>query len=587
MPTFAEIATADADSRFDILVAAAQFVDTELPGTDLIATLSDPTQSLTVFAPTDAAFVQLAQDLGFTGDTADEAAVTTFVAGLGAETVRDVILYHVSGSPLSAADIAAAGSVQPLSGPLIQADLPVLEDAEPDLLNPSVVQADIAADNGILHVIDRVLLPVDFSGNDAPTIAGIVAASGTGFDTNAEDFDILLQAVSTAGLVDTLNATNADLTVFAPNDGAFVALAQALGYGASDEAGAWDFLVDGLTLLGAGNPLPLLGQVLTYHVVGEALQSSQVVADGSVQTLQGGTLTLNGLSLQDAEPDLADPSLIALDIQASNGVVHVIDGVLLPADLLASDGSNDVDFVLGTDAAEVTFLGNDDDFINAKGGDDTAGGGAGDDVVLGGAGNDLLWGGDDDDQVKGDAGNDALSGGTGDDFVDGGDGNDVAGGGFGDDTVAGGAGDDNVFGAAGHDNIWGGLGDDTLAGGDGDDVLSGAAGNDQIFSGDGDDTVYAAAGDDEVHLGLGSNVVFGGSGVDTFVFYSHAGEAEIEDFEDGIDLIDLSAFGLTGFAQIQSGISGGATMTEIEIGTTMITLDGFDVAHVDAADFIF
>ena len=316
MPTFAEIATTDPQSRFDILVSAAAFVDAELPGTDLITTLSDPTQSLTVFAPTDDAFVQLALDQGFAGDTSDEAAVTTFLTSLGATTLRDVILYHVSSGPQTAADITAAGSITPLSGPVITTDLPTLIDAEPDLIDPSLIATDIAATNGVLHVIDRVLLPVDFDGNDAPILAGLVASSGSGFDANTADFDILLQAVTTVGLVDTLNDPDADLTVFAPDDAAFLGLAQTLGFAESDEAGAWSYLVDALTLLRGGGPLPLLTQILTFHVAGESLQASQVLASSGITTLQSGVLTVNGTSLVDAGPDLANPTLIQTDIQA-------------------------------------------------------------------------------------------------------------------------------------------------------------------------------------------------------------------------------------------------------------------------------
>jgi uncharacterized surface protein with fasciclin (FAS1) repeats len=95
MPTIAAIAAGDA--RFNVLVNALDYVDSQLPGTNLLPTLSDATVDLTVFAPTDAAFARLAADLGYTGAADDEAGVTGFLVGaLSAETIRDVILYHVS-----------------------------------------------------------------------------------------------------------------------------------------------------------------------------------------------------------------------------------------------------------------------------------------------------------------------------------------------------------------------------------------------------------------------------------------------------------------------------------------------------------
>lgn len=238
MPTIADIAVGN--ENFNILVNALTFVDAELPGTDLVKTLSDPASDLTVFAPSDAAFTQLAADFGYTGDPLDEATVTTFLAeNAGTETIRDIILYHVLPRTQTAADIAASGTVDTFFWTTITEDLPTLVDQDPDVIDPLLVATDIVADNGIVHVIDRVLLPVDQPGNDAPTITEIVAASGDAFDDNPADFDISLKAVQTAGLADALNDQNADLMVFAPTDAAFVGLAQTSGFSGDDEADAW------------------------------------------------------------------------------------------------------------------------------------------------------------------------------------------------------------------------------------------------------------------------------------------------------------------------------------------------------------
>lgn len=334
MATITGVAVGNAN--FSILVAALQYVDANVAETALVDTLNDPDASLTVFAPTNAAFSDLAADLGYTGDKADTDAVTNFIVGnVDAETIKTILLYHVAAGELSSADVTAATSVTSLQGSEIGVDLPTLVDLEPDLIDASLTALDVPADNGVIHIIDKVLLPLDLPGNDAPTITDIVAGSGDAFDDDASDFDVLLAAVKTAGLADTLADQDADFTVFAPTDQAFVDLANDLGFEGSAEADAWTFLVETLTTLGDGDPIPLLTEILTYHVAGESLQASQILGETELATLQGGTVTIDAAtaSLGDKDTDVADPTLITTDIQAANGVVHVIDKVLLPIDV--------------------------------------------------------------------------------------------------------------------------------------------------------------------------------------------------------------------------------------------------------------
>ena len=172
-------------------------------------------------------------------------------------------------------------------------------------------------------------------GSDKPTIAGIVAASGSSFDRNPWDYDVLLKAVQTAGLVDALNDPAAQLTVFAPNDRAFVLLARDLGFGGWDEAAAWDFLVGALTALGGGDPIPVLTQVLQYHVVPGIYRPLAVVFARELPTLLGPTIGVRLIQLVDKDPDIKNPllNLFALDLRASNGVVHGITRVLLPVNV--------------------------------------------------------------------------------------------------------------------------------------------------------------------------------------------------------------------------------------------------------------
>lgn len=171
-----------------------------------------------------------------------------------------------------------------------------------------------------------------------PTIAAIVAQSGGVFDENRNDFDMLLTAVQAAGLVGVLDDPTIDVTVFAPTDRAFIRLARDLGFSGNDEAGAWQFLVGALTTLGDGDPIGPLTQILTYHVAPESLSLGEVVIYGifgvPIPTLQGGELEWTFRGFIDAEPDLRNPQVtFPLNIRASNGIIHAIDGVLLPIDL--------------------------------------------------------------------------------------------------------------------------------------------------------------------------------------------------------------------------------------------------------------
>ena len=422
-PNIVEIAAGSDD--FGILVQA-------LATAGLVETIRDATD-ITVFAPTDAAFAALAADLGYDGDPGDEAAVFGFIAAQLTELgggdpiplLTDILTYHVSPGAQAADEL---GTVATLQGATFDAQDGELVDREPDVANPTIVAADIAASNGVVQVIDRVLLPIDIPGNappapELPTLAGIVAASGGTFDADGGDFDLLLQAVQAADLAGALDDPAADLTVFAPTDAAFVGLARALGFDGTDEGAAFAYLVEALTLLGGGDPIPLLTEVLIYHVAPGRLDAAAVLSADAIPTLQGGALGVDGTTLVDAEPDLPNPGIVATDIAAANGIAHVVDGVLLPADL--PSGGN-VDLVIGDDGGELIFTRGGDDLIDGNGGGDVILAGEGDDLVLGGDGADYVRGGRGDDTIAGGAGDDKLIGGRGTDvFVfAAGDGND-------------------------------------------------------------------------------------------------------------------------------------------------------------------
>ena len=296
MTTIAAIASGDA--RFNILVATLAYVDARLPGTNLLHTVSDPHANLTVFAPTDTAFGSLAKNAGFDGDVTDESAVFVFLTSLGAETLRDVILYHVSPGAKTLAEIGNAGVVNTALGATITPDGTTLIDNDPDLDDPTVVIPDIAASNGIIHAIDEVLLPIDLPSPEPelPTIAATALAD--------DRFTILVAALGFVdaslpgtNLVGTLSTPGADLTVFAPTDLAFGNLAGFDG-DITDELAVINFL----TGLGAET----LRDVILYHVSPGAKTLAEIGAAGVVNT----ALTPDGATLIDNDPDLAPHRVI-------------------------------------------------------------------------------------------------------------------------------------------------------------------------------------------------------------------------------------------------------------------------------------
>jgi serralysin len=157
--------------------------------------------------------------------------------------------------------------------------------------------------------------------NSEPTIADIALAAN-----EAGEFELLVAALDAAGLVGAVADPGASLTVFAPTDAAFVALAQDLGYPGSDEAGALGYLVD---LLG----LPTITNVLLYHVAPGEIGATQLIRARSVTPLfdAAGPIGVQGVNLRDAAPSLQDPKFsVRGQINASNGIIHPIDRVLVP-----------------------------------------------------------------------------------------------------------------------------------------------------------------------------------------------------------------------------------------------------------------
>lgn len=167
------------------------------------------------------------------------------------------------------------------------------------------------------------------------SLTQIVAASGGQFDSNPRDYDMLLRAVQAVpGIAEALGSCEDSLTLFAPNDLGFIRLARDLGYAGWDEAGAFAAIVDALTRIGRGDPIPVLRTVLLYHVAPRELGPLQVLFAREIVTLQGGTIRPFLFTLRDNDPDLADPRLTwPIDVRACNGRLHAIDRVLIPLNL--------------------------------------------------------------------------------------------------------------------------------------------------------------------------------------------------------------------------------------------------------------
>lgn len=210
------------------------------------------------------------------------------------------------------------------------------------------------------------------------------------------------------------------------------------------------------------------------------------------------------------------------------------------------NGGNGDDSIIG-DGAEADFIqgGNGNDSIDSAGGNDTVKGGAGNDSIYAGGGNDSVKAGDGDDLLYL-AGND-----------------DTGHGGKGDDTIYAGHGEDSIRGDAGQDILLGELGNDTLIGGSGNDLLDGGEGADSLRGGGDNDTLVGGDGD----------TLHGGGGLDVHQIEAGTGNTKIENFNisgNSMDVIDLSAFGITGgIGALNAAQNGKDTIITLDNGRTV------------------
>jgi len=239
----------------------------------LFEALSGP-GPLTVFAPTDEAFAEIPAE-------------TLNALLQDKEKLTSVLTYHVVAGNLLGAQVVRKNSIITLQGGAMSVD--ISDGIKVDDAN--IIETDIRASNGRIHVIDKVLMPKNI----------VETAVGAGI------FNTLVTAVQEAGLVDVLSGPG-PFTVFAPTDAAFAKVpASVLN----------DLLAD----------KEQLAQVLTYHVVPGKLMAEDVVAMDKIKTVQGNEITVN----YDCSGVMVDNALVVnTDIVASNGVIHVIDAVILP-----------------------------------------------------------------------------------------------------------------------------------------------------------------------------------------------------------------------------------------------------------------
>src|SRR5688572_7017169 len=285
------------NSITDVVVSGADFttLETAVLKANLQATLSG-TGPFTVFAPDDAAF-------------AASGITPAILNTLTSAQVESILLYHTIGAEINAADVPAGpnAKVVTASGDSVF----VTRNASGVYVNGvKVTTADVAADNGVIHGIGRVLMP------PVGNIVETAVASG---------LDSLVKAVTRATtapggdptLANTLSS--AKLTVFAPTNAAFTQLLGALGITKIDDI-----------------PVATLLAVLRYHVVGGRAFSSDL-SNGSLSMLASGNTTVNLANGTDGGPTITGngngsnkSNITATNIVSRNGVVHLIDRVLIP-----------------------------------------------------------------------------------------------------------------------------------------------------------------------------------------------------------------------------------------------------------------
>ena len=268
------VETAVAAGSFKTLVAAVQ-------AAGLVETLNGA-GPFTVFAPTDEAFAKL-----------PAGTLEMLLKPENKAKLASILTYHVVPGAVKAADVVKLKTAGTVNGQRV--DIKV-DGGKVTVDGANVVTTDIACSNGVIHVIDTVILPVD------GTIVDVAVKNGS--------FNTLVAAVKAAGLVETLSGKG-PFTVLAPTDAAFAKL----------PAGTLEML------LKPENKQQLV-DILTYHVVpGVAAYSDAVVKMTEVPTVLGSSIAVKVVN---GKVMLNGATVVAADVEATNGVIHAVDTVILP-----------------------------------------------------------------------------------------------------------------------------------------------------------------------------------------------------------------------------------------------------------------
>ena len=272
-PTIVEVAASA--GKFNTLLAAAK-------AAGLAETLSGK-GPFTVFAPTDDAFAKLGKDT-----------IATLLKPENKDQLVGILTYHVVAGKVPAAKVVGMKSAKTVQG----SDLSiVVKDGKVKVANANVVATDVMASNGVIHVIDAVMIP------PTPSIVDVAAKAGS--------FNTLLAAAKAAGLADTL-ANGGPFTVFAPTDEAFAKVGK-----------------DTIAMLLKPENKKKLQAILKHHVVSGKVMSSTAVKLKKADTINGTSLPLQ-FDAKTKTLRVGAGKVVTADIEAGNGVIHVVDTVLLP-----------------------------------------------------------------------------------------------------------------------------------------------------------------------------------------------------------------------------------------------------------------
>ena len=245
----------------------------------LDTTLSDESELFTVFAPTDAAFAALDQNY-----------LTNLIEN-DIPTLTEILTYHVLSGEVMSTDLSDGMRAETVLGKYITI---TIDDGDVMIDDAMVTTVDIECSNGVIHVIDAVILSKQ----------NIVE---TAIDNDA--FSTLVSAVVAAGLDTTLSDESELFTVFAPTDAAFAALDQ-------------EYLSNLVN-----NDTANLTKILTYHVLSGKVMSTDLSDGMTAETVEGSDINI---TIDNSSVYINDVLVTTSDIECSNGVIHIIEEVLLP-----------------------------------------------------------------------------------------------------------------------------------------------------------------------------------------------------------------------------------------------------------------